>query len=86
MRDVHTKRNQQRSSSIGSVGKHLEKRENEVSGHLGPHRQIKEALTTPLVTQALENIVRQYNGPDVGHGTHLTVYWRCTIKSDHVEN
>jgi len=22
----------------------------------------------------------------VGHGTHLTIYWGCSIKADHVKN
>ena len=26
------------------------------------------------------------NGLGVGDGTHLTVYWGCGIKADHVEN
>jgi hypothetical protein len=39
------------------------------------------------MTQALETqLIRQYDGPDVGHGTHLTVYWSCSVKADHVEN
>jgi hypothetical protein len=50
-------------------------------------RHINEVLTTAKVTHTLETqLIRQYNGPDVGHGTHLTVYWGRSIKDDHVEN
>jgi hypothetical protein len=31
-------------------------------------------------------MIRLFNEPDVGYGTHLTVYWRCGIEADHVED
>jgi hypothetical protein len=46
-----------------------------------------ELLTTAKMTQTLGlKLIRQYDGPDVGHGTHLTVYRGCGVEADHVEN
>ena len=46
-----------------------------------------KALTASEVTKALGTwLVGQHNGPDVGHETHLTLYWGCSIKADHVED
>jgi hypothetical protein len=47
----------------------------------------ESALTTSKVTQSLgTSLIRRYDGPEVGHGAHLTVYWGRSIKADHVEN
>ena len=31
-------------------------------------------------------MIRLFDEPEVVCGTHLTVYWRCSIKADHVED
>jgi len=31
-------------------------------------------------------MIRLFNEPYVEYGTHLTVYWRCSIEADHVED
>jgi hypothetical protein len=72
-RDVHTKHNQQRRGSKGKVRKEL-KKEYEVLNLLRAAGNRKVRLTASKMIQILGNIiVRQYNRPDVGHGTHLTV-------------
>jgi hypothetical protein len=40
-----------------------------------------------MVAQALgSQLTRQSETePDVGHGTHLAVYFRCNIKAEHIE-
>ncbi len=50
-------------------------------------RRIKEVLTMPKVDQALgSQLTRQYDDPDVGHGTYLTLDASRSIKDDHVKN
>lgn len=87
MGDAHTKHDQQRSGNNGKVGEELEKRGIRCSGYMkeGAHNfkndpDLKNNNTTTL------HASNQYNEPDVGHGTHLTVYRSCTVKAEHVEN
>ncbi len=50
-------------------------------------RRIKEVFTMPKVDQALgSQLARQYDEPDVGHRTHLTLDASCSIKDEHVKN
>jgi hypothetical protein len=44
-----------------------------------------EVLTKFIVSSALGIAVNQTE-PDVGHWIHLAVYFRCIIKSKHVED
>jgi hypothetical protein len=31
-------------------------------------------------------MIRLFNKPDVGYGTHLAVYWVCSIEADHIKD
>ena len=46
---------------------------------------MKEALASEKVTQTLGSR-SDSTGQDIGYGTHLAVYFGCSIKADHVEN
>ena len=44
-------------------------------------------LTTPKVPQALASqLIGQYDEPNVGQGTHLTVDSKCIIEANHLVN
>jgi hypothetical protein len=47
----------------------------------------EEALTSSKLTQSLGSVRHQraeYDGTDMGCGTHLTINWSRTVKADHV--
>lgn len=44
-------------------------------------------LTMLKVAHILQTqLIRKCNGPEVGHGSHLTVYSGCGVQADKIEN